>query len=201
MIGGALATPPGLHFFTGGGRPRPSPVLRLFSFLIDGEEVEISVSVDGCSVPFEPEPVAVPAGGGEPGGAPPQPHRIPAAPAVPLADAPLERLAWARSGDKGDSANIGIIARRADLLPHIWAAIDEAAIREALPSAKGAIERFYLPGTASMNILCARALGGGGVASLLNDSQGKAFAQRLLALPVAAPERIIAELKEASHGV
>ncbi|MGB0927815.1 MAG: acyclic terpene utilization AtuA family protein [Pikeienuella sp.] len=190
VVGGALATPPGLHFFTGAGRPKPSPVLRLFSFLINQQAADIAVEVDGSVVPVST---------GESGGnTRPPPHAVVPPEDVPLRVVPLERLAWARSGDKGDSANIGVIARRAELLPFIWAALDDATIREALPTVKGAIERFYLPGTASMNILCGAALGGGGIASLLNDSQGKAFAQRILAVPVAAPTDIVAELEGAT---
>lgn len=190
VIGGALATPPGLHFFTGAGRPKPSPVLRLFSFLIDQGELDVSVEVDGVAVPVPPGATAE--------AVRPVQHQPPAPTDDNLVETPLAALAWARSGDKGDSANIGVIARRAELMPYIWEALDDAAVLEALPTVKGAIERFYLPGTASMNILCREALGGGGVASLLNDSQGKAFAQRILALPVAAPAHLISELEGAA---
>ena len=190
VIGGALATPPGLHFFTGAGRPKPSPVLRLFSFLISASEVIIKVEVDGNSVPFSVATTTETD--------PPEPH-VPAAPAEPATTTvPLEAIAWARSGDKGDSANIGVIARMPEFLPYIWAALDDGAIRDALPTAKGTIDRFYLPGTASMNILCREALGGGGVASLLNDSQGKAFAQRLLAVPVNVPANMLTTVQGAA---
>ena len=59
--------------------------------------------------------------------------------------------------------------------------------------AKGAVARYYLPGTASMNLLLDEALGGGGVASLLNDAQGKGYAQMLLAAPVALPRALTPE--------
>ena len=56
--------------------------------------------------------------------------------------------------------------------------------------AKGRIEKFYLPGSHSLNILAHEALGGGGVASLLSDAQGKGYGQMLLATPIAIPRAI-----------
>ncbi|QIE54126.1 DUF1446 domain-containing protein [Pikeienuella piscinae] len=185
-MGAGLAAPPGLHGFTGAGRSKPSPVVRLFSFLIDAAAVPVRVSVDAAVVPFSPP--APQAAGAAPG-----PHAPPEAAGEADAARSLEALAWARSGDKGDAANIGVIARRADYLPWIWAALTDDAIREAIPFAKGRIERFHLPGSASMNLLLHGALGGGGIASLLNDAQGKGYAQRLLALPVRLPAALAPE--------
>ena len=110
-----------------------------------------------------------------------------------MIDIPLETLAVARSGDKGDSANIGIIARQPTLLPWIWQAIDETAIRKCFADLlKGAVHRYYLPGSHSMNIVLERSLGGGGIASLRNDAQGKGYAQKLLATSVALPAHLLA---------
>lgn len=187
-IGGALATPPGLQAFTGAGRPKPSPVVRLFSFLVDAAEAPVTVTLDGADIGFAPPkpPTASP---------PPEPHEAPVAAGDDLVEVPLEALAVARSGDKGDKANIGVIARRADWLPWIWRALDDAAVRAALPGlVKGEVERFHLPGTASMNLLLHEALGGGGVASLRDDAQAKGFAQRLLAAPVMVPRAIAPEI-------
>ena len=188
LVGGALATPPGLHFFTGGGRPRPSPVVRLFSFLIDVGDVPVNVSLDGHDIGYAaPVPEKTDT----------QPADRPAVPEAvtgngPMAVCDLELLAWARSGDKGNAANIGVIARHPDCLPWIWKALDEAALSHAFsPWLKGPVERFYLPGIHAMNIVLHDALGGGGVASLLNDAQGKSYAQILLGLPVELPEALI----------
>ncbi len=182
-MGAGLATPAGLYGFTGAGRPKPSPVVRLFSFLIDAAEAPVSVSVEGEAVAFArpapPPPAAAPA-----------PHEAPAAKGAATAERPLEALAWARSGDKGDAANVGIIPRRPEYLPWIRAALTDAAIRAAIPMAKGRIERFHLPGLPAMNLLLHEALGGGGIASLRDDAQGKGYAQRLLALPVPLPAEI-----------
>ena len=105
-------------------------------------------------------------------------------------EVPLVKLAWGRSGDKGNKANIGIIARDAAFLPYIWAALDEDTIRHRFGHfmAEGSgLTRHYLPGSHAMNILIDEALGGGGVASLRNDPQGKAYAQILLDHPIPIP--------------
>ncbi|KUJ76257.1 terpene utilization protein AtuA [Ruegeria marisrubri] len=187
LIGGALATPPGLHFFTGGGRPKPSPVVALFSFLVDADAVTCRVTLDGQPVAFGP--VRLPIRDIEPS----VPKSPPAAePAAETVARPLEELAWARSGDKGDSANIGVIARHPAYMPYIWEALTpEAVARVFADELRGEVARFYLPGIDGMNILMTQVLGGGGVASLRNDPQGKAFAQKLLSLPVHVPAGLI----------
>lgn len=194
LVGLALATPAGLSIFAGGGRPRPSPVVRLFSFLVDKSEVAIAIDMgDG---PQDFAPPAVTFGEAEPearAGPPP-------APAMdgPMATVPLIMLAVARSGDKGDKANIGVMARRPEYLPFIWAALTPARVAETFGErVKGGIERYPLPGSHSLNLVLDAALGGGGVASLRNDAQGKAYAQRLLAIEVevlkAIAEKVMGE--------
>lgn len=182
-MGVGLATPPGLHGFTGAGRPKPSPVVRLFSMLVDAADVPVKVEVEGELIAFQPPTPPQPTGA-------PDEHNVPQAKGDDLIPVPLEAIALARSGDKGDKANIGVIARQPALLPWIWQGLDDATIRTAIPFAKGAIDRFYLPGSHSMNILCHEALGGGGVVSLLNDAQGKGYAQRLLAVEVMVPRAL-----------
>ncbi len=188
VIGAALATPPGLHFFTGGGRPRPSPVVRLFSFLIDAADVQQSISINGKDIGYRAQTAAIAT---DPL---PQPLQPPdrSSNTGPCVTCRLEDIAWARSGDKGNDANIGVIARHEALLPWIWQALDEATIRQIFaPGLKGSVERFYLPGLHAINIVLHDVLGGGGVASLLNDAQGKSFAQKLIALPVTVPQALI----------
>ncbi|MCP5087115.1 MAG: DUF1446 domain-containing protein [Rhodobacteraceae bacterium] len=187
LVGLALAAPPGLSGFTGAGRPKPSPVIRLFSFLIDKRVALVRISMGGRDIPCAPMLV-------EQTGARPYPHQPPSLDSSSdrgCTTVPLERLAWARSGDKGDIANIGVIARHPEYLPWIWQALDETAIRKCFASwLKGEVTRFFLPGTHSMNILMTEVLGGGGIASLLNDPQAKGYAQRLLALPISVPKDI-----------
>ena len=97
-------------------------------------------------------------------------------------------MAWARSGDKGDKANIGVIARRHEFLPWIWAALTEDYVAERFDHfLRGPVTRYLLPGSDAINFVLDRALGGGGVASLRNDPQGKAYAQILLATPIPVP--------------
>ena len=181
FVGTALAAPPGLTGFAG-GRPRPSPVVRLFSLLLPKTEVEILVDVEGdlhaCNDPL-------PAAELPTAPAPVLPPPVPGGANVAVA---LERLAWARSGDKGDNANIGIIARRPDYLPYIWAALstERVALRFA-HFLQGEVERFYLPGLPAINFLLHDVLGGGGMASLRTDPQGKGYAQLLLDEPIMIP--------------
>jgi hypothetical protein len=97
-------------------------------------------------------------------------------------------LAWGRSGDKGDNANVGIIARKPDYVPLLRAQLTEAAVAEWFAHLlEGGVTRYELPGVNAFNFLLEHALGGGGVASLRMDPQGKAFAQMLLDFPIEVP--------------
>ena len=112
-----------------------------------------------------------------------------------VATVPLIALAWGRSGDKGNKANVGIIARRPEFMPWIWRALDRAAISQVFEhflesGNEDAVERHYLPGINAMNIVLHEVLGGGGVASLRIDPQGKGYAQILLATPIPVPDDI-----------
>ena len=182
ISGLGLATPAGLSIFAG-SRAKPSPVVRLFSFLLPKDKVSIGLDIDGETEIFE-ETMAN-------GVMPEKTPHVPDAPAEAASvEVPLVKLAWGRSGDKGNKANIGIIARDAAFLPYIWAALDEDTIRHRFGHfmAEGSgLTRHYLPGSHAMNILIDEALGGGGVASLRNDPQGKAYAQILLDHPIPIP--------------
>ena len=105
---------------------------------------------------------------------------------------PLERLAWARSGDKGDKANIGVIARRAEYMPYIWATLTEERVAARFAHfLQGQVERFFLPGLPAMNFLLHDVLGGGGIASLRCDPQGKGYAQLLLCERIDIPSKLL----------
>lgn len=189
ISGLGLATPAGLSIFAG-SRAKPSPVVRLFSFLLPKSDVSIEVDVDGQTQSF----VEAEVDGSFP---PAAAHQPPTPSEKGTVEVPLVRLAWGRSGDKGNKANIGIIARDAAYLSYIWAALDEDAIRHRFGHFIGdnqALARFYLPGSHAMNILIEDALGGGGVASLRNDPQGKAYAQILLDHPIAIPAELAERL-------
>lgn len=194
FTGMALSSPPGLSGFAG-GRPRPSPVARLFSFLLPKEQVQVQVQLD------EGEPQDFAEAPGAPFSAQdlerPQP---PAAPTDAGPQVPLRTLAYGRSGDKGDAANVAVMARDPAYLPYIWAALDEAAVARHFahflqdPQDPGAVQRFLLPGSHSVNFLLQRVLGGGGVASLRYDPQGKGYAQLLLEHPIPVSAQIAERL-------
>lgn len=186
----ATGMAPGLTGIVG-GRPTVYPVIRLFSFLVDKSACSLEVELDG-----ERHPVALP----EAGSADPTALAEDLHPPRPVGEAdasvPLIRLAVARSGDKGNHSNIGVMARRPEFLPWIAEALTLEAVVDwmahVLDPQTGRVQRWYLPGTHSLNFLLENALGGGGVASLRIDPQGKAFAQQLLEFPVPVP-RALAE--------
>lgn len=186
----ATGMAPGLTGIVG-GRPTVYPVIRLFSFLVDKSACSLEVELDG-----ERHPVALP----EAGSADPTALAEDLHPPRPVGEAdasvPLIRLALARSGDKGNHSNIGVMARRPEFLPWIAEALTPEAVVDwmahVLDPQTGRVQRWYLPGTHSLNFLLENALGGGGVASLRIDPQGKAFAQQLLEFPVPVP-RALAE--------
>mgnify|MGYP001549146397 FL=1 len=176
----------------GAGRPAVSPVVRLHSCLVDKAQVAVKVMVDGREVPYRE-----PAAGSDTGGAANDAGRTAADPAAapadlppgPRIDVPLLRLAVARSGDKGNDANIGVMARRADYLPAIRATLTPAAVRRYFAHyVEGEVERYELPGLHALNFVLREALGGGGTSSIRLDTQAKTYAQLLLAMPVAVPE-------------
>jgi hypothetical protein len=172
-----------------GGRPAAQSTIRLFSFLIDKAAIPVTLDFAARS-----EPVAIPAGSPLPAVA------APAAPAAAPDDpgdvmVPLIRLAHGRSGDKGDQANIGIIARRPELVPLLRERLTPARVGAYFAHlCRGPVLRYELPGIGGFNFLLSDALGGGGVLSLRNDPQGKAYAQMLLDLDLPVPAAIAATL-------
>ena len=183
ITGLGLATPPGLCVFAG-GRPKPSPVIRLFSFLLPKGELSVRIHWGGDSIDHTVAPVLT----SEP--AVPVPHALSPCPEAQgvLTPVPLIRLAYGRSGDKGDQANIGIIARQAEYLPYIWTALTPEVVANCFSHfLDGRVERFLLPGIHAINFVLHDVLGGGGIASLRNDAQGKGYAQILLAQPIDLP--------------
>jgi hypothetical protein len=172
-----------------GGRPTVYPVIRLFSFLADKSSCTLEVEIDGERTPvalpqldaFDPASLAVEVA-------------LPIPSGQADASVPLIKLAVARSGDKGNHSNIGVMARKPEYLAWIAAALSEGAVAQwmqhVIDEKTGKVSRWYLPGSHSLNFLLENALGGGGVASLRIDPQGKAFAQQLLELPVPVPKAL-----------
>jgi hypothetical protein len=181
----ATAMAQGLTGFAG-GRPEPQPVIRLFSFLAPKADVTVTIAGDVGERTLAPcLPNTVDAA------APAMPAPAEATPPDgPLATVPLIALAHGRSGDKGDIGNIGILARRPEYLPFIRrAATPDAVGRYFAHFVRGAVERFEWPGLDGLNFLLHQGLGGGGIASLRHDPQGKALAQIMMDFPVEVPAR------------
>ena len=185
-----LATPPGLCGFQG-GRPKPSPVVRLFSFELDKNSLSISIDMGDEEVKLKQAHIP----------AKPQSIDRPSWPELPesevMTEVPLIQLAWGRSGDKGNKANVGIIARKAEYLPFITQALSEQVVGERFAhfieadDKVGSVHRYLLPGSNAINFLIDGVLGGGGVASIRSDAQGKGYAQLLLATPISISQSLL----------
>ena len=107
----------------------------------------------------------------------------------------LFALAHARSGDKGDTVNVGVIARRPQYWPLIRQRVTAARVRNHFGDmVKGRVERFELPNLHALNFLLHGALDGGGTVSLMTDAQGKTFSTALLRLRLRVPDDIAATL-------
>ena len=97
----------------------------------------------------------------------------------------LTRLAHARSGDKGDTANVGLIALREEFYPILGREVTVARVKEHFKGiCKGEVERFELPNLGALNFLLHESLGGGGTLSLMTDAQGKTFSTALLRMEI-----------------
>ncbi len=176
------------HF---GGRPEIRPCIRHHAAFIARERVPLRIHLDGHEEPVEAAEIPTapltsqpdPAGESAP------------APGGDAVRVPLIELAWARSGDKGDISNIGVIARRAEFLPWIRRALTPDAVAGWFAHLMRGrrVERYELPGLGALNFMLYEALGGGGSASLSSDPLGKSYAQILLEFPVEVPAQLLAE--------
>ncbi len=174
-----------------GGRPKVSPVVKLFSFLVDKDQCNVETDLNGVRTIVD-VPVGV--------------KHVPLAPiaAGPAADlskagalvtVPLIKLAYVRSGDKGNASNLGVLARKPEYLPFIRASLNTetvaAYMAHILDGTNSKVFCFELPGLNAMNFFLTNALGGGGMASLRIDPQGKALGQQLLDMPVQIPADLL----------
>jgi hypothetical protein len=182
----------------GGGRVAASPSIRQFAFLLPKALLNPVVLMDGAELAV-PQPAGAAVVAGEPA-----PTPVAIAVAVPdvaahpseLREVPLIRLAWARSGDKGDISNIGVIARMPALLPLLRAQLTEGAVAAFLAHlVKGRVTRFEVPGIHAFNFVCEQALDGGGMSSLRNDALGKGMGQILLSMPIQVPIALLAQFR------
>jgi hypothetical protein len=186
---------PGTTGSMSAGRPSVSPSIRLFSFTIPKAWVMPRLTMDGAT------PLDVPV----PAGLPlietlqsarahwPAPYFAEPTPAGPDdAEVPLIRIALGRSGDKGDTSNIGLIARTPQLLPILLREVTTKRVQAWLAHAvSGTVTLHPVPGINGINLVMTRALDGGGMASLRYDPLGKSMAQVLLAMPVRVPRHLL----------
>jgi len=101
----------------------------------------------------------------------------------------LVNIAHARSGDKGDTANVGLIALKEDLYPILVREVTAKAVKDHFGDmVKAEVERFELPNLKSLNFLLHGSLGGGGTLSLMTDAQGKTFSTALLRMYIEIPD-------------
>lgn len=97
----------------------------------------------------------------------------------------LLKLAHARSGDKGDTANVGVIALKDEFYPILTREITAEKVKQHFGEmVKGEVERFELPNLKALNFLLHESLGGGGTLSLMTDAQGKTFSTALLRMKI-----------------
>ena len=177
---------PGMYGLAG-GRPRPSGFIQIHSALVDKHLVSVTVQLGEKILhqkTYETQqssPIAK------------YHFDIDSVQAADdWVEVPLEKLVYARSGDKGDNANIGVIARDRAFLPYIHTQLTAQVVDDYFAHlVKGDVERFELPGFNAYNFYMTEALGGGGTASLRSDSQGKSLAQQLLSLTVKVPPDLL----------
>lgn len=179
----ATSGPPGMSGF-GAGRSRAQPLMRVHSALIDKALVPVKVQLGDNLIAersYQTVSESVPK--------PKCQLRIePLEEQSDWLEVPLETIAYARSGDKGNDANVGVMARK----PEYMAVLNQQVTAQVVEDyffhlLDGYVERFCVPGFNAFNFLMTEALGGGGTASIRVDSQGKAFGQMLLSMLVRVP--------------
>lgn len=104
----------------------------------------------------------------------------------------LAEIAHARSGDKGDASNVGLIAQTPELYEVLRAQVTEDRVKEHFREVcRGPVQRYELPNILALNFILHDSLGGGGTESLKNDAQGKTHAQGLLQMEIDVPEGLV----------
>jgi len=181
LVPRVLGTVPGITYLADQGRPRASEVVGYWPALVSRSRVATRVVV-GTTEQAVPQP--------EVRASPVTAFRPPEVDAVPplrgmRTRAPLSRLCLARSGDKGDTANIGVIARSPSIFAWMRRNLTAEFVKDRFRGVcKAAVERHEVPNLLALNFLLHESLGGGGTLSLLVDAQGKTYAQYLLAAEV-----------------
>jgi hypothetical protein len=190
------------------GRPKPAPQIRLFTFFLAKTSLAppvVALGDDRFSVAIPPgidaaretskaasESRGAQSRSAESRGAESRGADVGDGGDQTLIEVPLLRLAFARSGDKGDSANVAIIARSPAFLEVIRREVTEQRMAEHFRHLVGGpVRRFEAPGISAFNFLMQNALGGGGMASLRIDPQGKAYGMMALEMPIRVPRFLL----------
>tara|TARA_Y100000741_G_scaffold134571_1_gene101332 strand:+ start:996 stop:2774 length:1779 start_codon:yes stop_codon:yes gene_type:complete len=169
-----------------GGRPSVSPSIKLYSFLLDKSFFKIELDIDGFLTPAN-----ITLDGSYKYNESDN-NKIIYEDIETDFSVPLQQLAFARSGDKGDHANIGVIARKPIYLPYIRNGLKPEIIADYFSHLlNGEINIWDVPGISGLNILLRNSLGGGGMSSLRIDPQGKAYAQQLLEIQIPVKKEIL----------
>ncbi|HEX6380857.1 MAG TPA: acyclic terpene utilization AtuA family protein [Acidimicrobiia bacterium] len=180
-----LGSVPGITVLADQGRPRAADVVGYWPALIDRACVPMRVVVgdDNVDVPHLDLATTAPA---EPAfSAPSLPPRPSGGGNGQTVTVPLSRLCLARSGDKGDTSNVGVLARSEAIYHWMVEHITPAFVKDRFAGiCKGDVERHEVPNLLACNFLLHESLGGGGTLSLILDPQGKTYAQYLLAAEV-----------------
>ena len=168
----------------GGGRVKPQPLMRIHSGRIKKSDVPVKVQVGDTVIseePYDVEETSNLANG-------PVMLVSPAEVQADWVEVPLEALCYARSGDKGNKANVGLMVRDEKYLPILEGQVTGETVADYFAHlVDGSVSRYALPGFGAYNFLLTEALGGGATASIRMDSQGKAYGQMLLSMPVKVP--------------
>lgn len=110
----------------------------------------------------------------------------------------LRFLAHARSGDKGDTANVGLIALEPEYYPLLVEQVTMKRVAKHFKGMVSGVERFELPNLQALNFLLHGALDGGGTVSLKTDAQGKVYSTALLRMEIDVPRKIARRAREAA---
>ncbi len=189
-----LSSVPGVAIV--GARPRIQTVIAYWPCLIPREYVTPTVSVVGTQQVFQVSdqvPETPPRESQEPlASAPEEAQSSALSSQAPTTHCRLLDLCWGRSGDKGDTANIGVVARSPEIYRWLCSYLTPDKVKGYFSDiCQGAVERFEVPNLESLNFLLHESLGGGGTVSLRIDPQGKTLADALLAMEVAVPRDLL----------
>lgn len=166
------------------GRPKPTPLLQFFSYLTPKESIEVQIELStGHKEKYQPPAQQTCSSTSSVEN--PESEKQSNPNLVGNSTYSLAQLAFLRSGDKGDTCNIGVIARTPEIYPALKAHLTASVVEEYFqhkfqPGSKpGLCQRYELPGVHGLNFVLKNSLGGGGIASLTPDPQGKGYAQQL----------------------